>query len=170
MFQLAELSLWDYAVAVYAEEGVSPICLRWQDKLGVDVTVMLSGMWAARHHRALSRSDTEILAEAVRPLREEVVKPLRTVRRRLKEVPPAGPAEDVEHLRGLIAKAELHGERMALSILEQRMDGLGTRGADGMDASTRQNIEAMLSYFDDVTNADGEEIDLLVSASGRVMA
>lgn len=167
---MAELSLWDYAVAVYAEEGVSPICLRWQDQLGVDVTVMLSGIWAARHHRALSRSDAEILAEAVRPWREEVVKPLRTVRRRLKEVPPAEPAGDVEHLRGLIAKAELQSERMALSILERRIDGLCTHGADSMDTSTRQNIEAVLSYFDDVANADGEEIDLLVSASGRVMA
>ncbi len=159
-------SLWDFAVAVYAMDGVSPICLRWQDEFGVDVTVVLSAAWQATRGRALSRADVETLSEAVRQWRDDVIKPLRAVRRHLKQVPSLGAAGDVAELRRLIGHAELYGERMALSVLEQVVPGPVDDGRT--DAPVRKNIETVLSFFDDSATAGEGEIDRVVSAVAEV--
>lgn len=96
---------WDFSLAVYRRPGVAAACLDLQDRRGADVNVLLFAAWAATAcgvrltAEALARLDA-----AVAPWREEVVRPLRAVRRRVKE-------ED-DGLYARLKTTELEAERI----------------------------------------------------------
>lgn len=101
---MSENPLWDFSLAVYARPGVPAACLDLQDRLGMDVNVLLFAAWAGLACGAgLSREALERIDSAVAPWRAEVVRPLRAVRRRVK-------GEDADLYERLKA-AELAAER-----------------------------------------------------------
>ena len=55
---------WDYSLALYGRPGVEACCLRLQDRLGVDVNLLLLCCWlAARGHDTIGEDAVgEILA------------------------------------------------------------------------------------------------------------
>jgi len=116
---------WAFAVDLYQRPGVSEACLLLQDRLGVDVSLLLFALYvAAKRGRMLATADLEELERAVAPWREEVVKPLRALRRRLKSGPAPAPSPAAERLRERIKAAELHAEQIELAVLAQRLDSL----------------------------------------------
>jgi len=105
---------WNYVLRVYARRGVASACLLLQDRLGVDVVVMLHLAYVCMEHgvamtdRGVAQADT-----AVRRWREEVVHPLRSARRFIKKKDDA-----LKKLHTGLQEMELLAERYALARLE----------------------------------------------------
>jgi uncharacterized protein (TIGR02444 family) len=112
-------SLWDFALSFYACPGVSDACLRLQDEHGIDINMLMFAAWAGQVRGvSLSEDDASQVIGASRPWQEQVVAPVRDLRRRLKKVD--GLAGDA-HLAGMLdaVKAlELQGERAELEKTE----------------------------------------------------
>ncbi|PWC83819.1 hypothetical protein TSH100_19865 [Azospirillum sp. TSH100] len=96
---------WDFSLAVYGRPGVPACCLALQDRRGVDVNLLLFAAWAGLDC-GIRLSDEELarIDGSVAGWREEVVRPLRVLRRRAK-------AEDDAFYRRMKA-AELEAERV----------------------------------------------------------
>jgi len=92
--------------------------LTLQDALGVDVCLLLFALFAAREHDVqLDRVSLQELDRVVAEWRDQVVRPLRAIRRRLKGDPPPQAASDVHALREQIKKSEIEAEQIELAML-----------------------------------------------------
>ncbi len=112
-------SLWHFAAAIYGHDEVSKACLFLQDECGVDVNVLLFALWMAAERKIqLDAATVQKIDAAVRQWREQVVMPLRAVRRRMKTGPAPAPNEKTEELRGKLKEVEIESERIELSVLE----------------------------------------------------
>ncbi|UEM02140.1 TIGR02444 family protein [Skermanella rosea] len=110
--------LWRFALALYGRPGVSGHCLMLQDRHGCDVTVLLFAAWAgAARGIGLSARDLGAARAAVEAWHGEVVRPLRAVRRRLKQGPPPAPTGRTGELRARIQTIEIEAERIELEVL-----------------------------------------------------
>ncbi|WP_454018001.1 TIGR02444 family protein [Azospirillum sp. Marseille-Q6669] len=102
---MSENPLWDFSLAVYGRPGVPAACLDIQDRLGQDVNLLLFAAWAGMACSAdLPADELARIDSAVAPWRDEVVRPLRAVRRRAK-------GED-DALYKRLKAAELEAERV----------------------------------------------------------
>ena len=107
---------WQCICARYADEAVARELLRRQDTEGLDVVLHLFGQWAASQGQAL---DAAALAEAdaqVAAWRDQVVVPLRTLRRAMKTM-GGGAGEAAGAVRRQVQEAELAAERAELDML-----------------------------------------------------
>ena len=95
---------WDWAVAVYARPGVAEACLDLQDSHGQNVPLLLWAAWRG--------GDVAAAVGLARAWEDEVVAPLRGVRRRLKGRAGA------ETLRERVKAVELEAERTLMLALE----------------------------------------------------
>ncbi len=105
---------WEFSLAVYGRPGVPAACVALQDRHGLDVNVLLFAAWAGMACGTLLSA--ERLAEVdstIAGWRQEVVRPLRAARRRVK-------AEDDAFYQRLKA-VELEAER----IQQDRLFALG---------------------------------------------
>jgi uncharacterized protein (TIGR02444 family) len=100
--------LWDYASTLYGLEGVAPACLVLQDRFGVDVNLLLYAAWLAQQQRRLDTIHVKALDAVVSDWRDQVVRPLRALRRQLHAV-----AEATELYEG-VKTLELQSEREQL--------------------------------------------------------
>jgi len=110
------LSLWDFALALYAQPGVEAACLTLQDEHGQCVPLLLWRFWALdRHVDASTLRSASVLA---RDWEVRVVAPLRTIRRRL--AAPTFRIADAGRLslREAVKSSELAAERVLLESLE----------------------------------------------------
>lgn len=110
--------LWQFATGLYAHAGMPEACLALQDSAGVDVCVLLYALYADVHGHAL---DACLLAQAdqhIRALREQVVLPLRRLRRQLKNGLDRLSPEAMAPVRAQVQVAELAAERLLLSCLQ----------------------------------------------------
>jgi uncharacterized protein (TIGR02444 family) len=105
---------WQFSLAVYAAPGVADECLALQERYAADVNVLLFGSWlAAARGAALKPQDVESIRAHVSAWHESAVKPLRGVRRWLKDQPGAATSA----LRGRIKAAELEAEQIEQAML-----------------------------------------------------
>lgn len=95
---------WDWAVAAYARPGVAEACLDLQDAHGQNVPLLLWAIWRG--------GDVDAAVALARSWEDEVIGPLRGVRRRLKA------RADAEALRQKVKAVELEAERNLMSALE----------------------------------------------------
>jgi uncharacterized protein (TIGR02444 family) len=75
---------WDYSVALYGRPGVEAACLELQQRHRIDVNLVLLCLWLGEHGTALDGEALARLCHAADRWQLEVVRPLRTLRRRLK--------------------------------------------------------------------------------------
>jgi uncharacterized protein (TIGR02444 family) len=115
-------SLWDFSLEFYARPGVAAACLLCQDEAGADVNLILFLLWQGTIGIGRTPAEIATLDEAVRNWREQVVKPLRSVRRYLKGM-------EADALRDAVKAAELDAER-----LQQQQLSAHARAADGQPA------------------------------------
>ena len=109
-------ALWSFSLALYGRPGVPAWCLDLQDAHGADVNVMLALLFAGMRGVRLDASAVAALDAAVRDWRDDVVVPLRRVRRRLKTE-----EGDAQALRTTIKGAELTAERLEQQVLAARL-------------------------------------------------
>lgn len=110
--------LWSFSLSLYAAPGVAEACLTAQDRHGADVNLLLWAVWLAVQGHDLTVAELAAAEHAIRPWREEVVWPLRAVRRRLKTGPLPAPAAATESLRTQVKTAELEAEKAQQSLLQ----------------------------------------------------
>src|SRR5258708_396495 len=111
-------ALWRFVLPFYGRAGVSPACLTLQDRIGLDVNLLLVAAYAAVERGiVLDRDDLAAADDLVRGWRTEVIQPLRRVRNRMKAGPSPAPSPATEPLRSKIKAAELDGEQIALAAL-----------------------------------------------------
>lgn len=106
---------WDFSLEVYAREGVADACLRLQDDLGIDVNMLLFCCWAGRSGGGeLGERTIADAAGAVGSWNDEIVRPLRRLRRRLK-----GGFTGVREERSLELRREIQAIEIESEHIEQ---------------------------------------------------
>src|SRR2546423_689818 len=129
--------LWRFVGSLYAREGVSHACLTLQDKLGVDVDILLFAIFAqVKRGILLDTDDLASVDNLIREWRSEIVQVLRRVRTRLKAGPAPAPSLVAEKLRNRIKAAELEAEQIELTVLADWLDRRPPRPGVRGDART----------------------------------
>jgi uncharacterized protein (TIGR02444 family) len=113
---------WNFSLELDGAEGVAEACLDLQDRRGCDVNVLLFCCWLAASGRPTLTADRlRAILKASDAWQADVVKPLRAIRRKLKDGSWAGALpETVEAVRRRVADAELaaeHAEQLELASL-----------------------------------------------------
>ena len=113
---------WNFSLELYAGEGVAEACLDLQERRGCDVNVLLFCCWLGASGRpTLTAERLRAILRVSDVWQAEIVRPLRQVRRLLKDKPwlEALP-ETVDAARRRVADAELaaeHAEQLKLASL-----------------------------------------------------
>ena len=131
---------WDYAVELYREEGVEAACLELQQRHSVDVNIVLLCCWLGHRGVVADEAVWARIAEVAEIWQEEVVRPLRAVRSRLKSAltrPQPGSVtarwpELAGALRRRVLALEIDGERLEQLLLAEVSAELGPASAPGV--------------------------------------
>lgn len=108
---------WQFSNALYRQDGVAEALLRVQDEAGADVNLLLFAAWLHGRGQCLTPADLALLDEALGEWREQVVRPLRQVRRSLKVLAPEHP------LRAAVQALELQAEQQQQWLMWQWQEG-----------------------------------------------
>jgi uncharacterized protein (TIGR02444 family) len=147
-------AFWDFSCAVYAAPGVREACLALQDRFGLDVNLALLCAWVGADRAGSMRAGHLAAAAAlVGGWQDEVVRPLRDVRQRIKRLAlMADPA--VASFRGRVAGIELEAERLQQAMLfgwaDPRWPGRGTPPG----GVARANLQVLLAARSDGATAE----------------
>ncbi|WP_460417523.1 TIGR02444 family protein [Pseudomonas sp. microsymbiont 2] len=112
--------LWKHALALYARPGVEAACLTLQ-ALGGDVCLLLCGTWLQARGVAPDAQRVLALQALAGPWQQEVVTPLRMLRRQWREQASTDPRLDA--LREQVKALELQSERALLERLQHLAEG-----------------------------------------------
>ncbi len=130
---------WDFSLKLYVREGVAAACLEMQDRMEVDVNLLLFCCWAGSQGRALSGAEIDSLIATTRDWRDQVIRPLRGARRWLKEATLPGAAD----LRGDIKASELAAEAIQQDILHRALPvSAGAPSSSAVAANLRAYLAA----------------------------
>ena len=110
--------LLDHALRTYGKQGVADACLTLQDNHGANVLLLLYASWLDAEGRSLDDSGLSRAGAALAPWYDEVIQPLRRIRRGLKQGPAPAPSQATDALRGIVKRAELEAELLGLTHLE----------------------------------------------------
>lgn len=114
-------SFWRFSQSVYAAAGVREECLILQDRFGLDINLLLFSAFVGAVHGALLPTEELSNANAtIAQWQDGVVRPLRAVRRTLKQAEAPHPvvAAPIHDLRENVKSVELEAERIEQVILE----------------------------------------------------
>jgi uncharacterized protein (TIGR02444 family) len=169
---------WRFALALYGQGGAADACLALQDRLGVDVNILLFAIFAVTERgMAVAPQDIRGMDAVVKTWREATVAPLRTMRRQLKQ--PLGPAgsEHAEVLRAEIKKAELLAEQIEQALLARWLDQRRGEPRPRLKSPDLPDLlRTVVAHFAEATGAMADTeaaevrdaISCLVSAVARV--
>ncbi len=130
---------WRFSLALYGQADVPAACLRLQDECGADVNVMLFALFLARAGRLIDSGDVDRMEAVVAPWRDDVVRPLRAVRRVLKSPPKQFKNEGTQSLRAAVQRIELEAEHLQQLALERALpaQAVGVTEAANQDCAAR---------------------------------
>jgi uncharacterized protein (TIGR02444 family) len=131
---------WDYALELYRRAGVEAAFLELQRRHGIDVNIVLFCCWLARRGMLADEAVLGRIAETAEAWQEDFVRPLRTVRTRLKAAlteprPGSIPArwpELAAALRRRTLAVEIDGERLEQLLLVELAAALTDRAMPGV--------------------------------------
>lgn len=131
---------WDYTLAIYGKQGFSPAVIALQDKLKLDVDILIFCCWTASTGRgALDAATVAKAREVADPWQAEVVNALRSIRRRIKEgfkgTPDGLPAGLGKDILGREIDAERIEQMMLEAIAPAAKDAGKTADAKAKDAA-----------------------------------
>jgi uncharacterized protein (TIGR02444 family) len=133
---------WRFSLAFYRRPGVADACIALQDGASVDVNVLLFLLWLATAKRQVSPATAQAVCAKAGAWRDDVVVPLRTLRRKLKEGSSLVERGTAELFRTRIKAVELESERLQQEALFALAAGLASEVAPSIDAAARANVAA----------------------------
>lgn len=141
---------WDWSLAIYARPGVAPACIALQERRGIDVNLLLFCCWAAGRREPLQVAELDRIVAEVDIWHRKAVRPLRTVRRKLKEIEVSAPAELVDAVRQRVASVELDAEHVEQIMLSRHAGQAMTTAAETSASAAIENLRAYaaVSGFD----------------------
>ncbi|MCZ6763919.1 MAG: TIGR02444 family protein [Alphaproteobacteria bacterium] len=128
---------WQFSLAFYRRPPVQAACLAMQDEGGADANMILYLLFAAQEGRALAKPSVARMDTFVAQWRDDIVRPLRGVRRVLKSI-DFSPAQEVAALRGRIKANELEAERLqqeAMHDFGRELDAARMAPADAAETN-----------------------------------
>jgi uncharacterized protein (TIGR02444 family) len=102
---------WRFSLAVYGRAEVAKECLALQDAYGINVNILLFCAWLGSQSIVLNHEDIEAVLRAVAGWHDDIVRPLLTVRQRMKDF------SDDDKLRTSIKAIELKAEQTEQAML-----------------------------------------------------
>ena len=145
-----ETPFWQFSGIVYARPGVAEACLDLQDRHGIDVNLLLFCAWAGAQGRRLDGGDLGLLRSVSRPWHDEVVAPLRTARRWLKQQ-SAVPEDLGETFREEVKTLELQAEMLEQLVLYQEIE---IDAGESDSAAVAANLRLYLTRFKPLPSDD----------------
>ena len=139
----AREGLWDFSLRVYRAPGVADWCLALQDGHGADVNILLWAAWLGAAGLLLTAADLAAAEAATRPWRDQVVAPLRAVRRTLRGDVGQVTAGSAVALRTRIQAVELEAERVQQAVLQ----GLGPAPGAGSRAAVEAAVATNIGFY-----------------------
>jgi len=155
---------WRFSLGFYRRPGVAEACLALQDRCGVDVNLLLLFLWLATLRKRLPPQAAGTVCARAERWREDVVKPLRAVRRRLKEASHLVDPAAAEAFRTRVKVLELESERLQQEALFALAEGLTSEEAATVEAAARANVAAYAQASGQVFDASA--LDRLFAALG----
>lgn len=170
MTQFPEHPLWDFSVAAYRKTGVAEACLDLQQAYGVDVNILLACVWSGLRGQSLDAIGINVLRTSVHEWHDEVVRPLRKIRKRMKKGLDAKAPDQLQlSLRAQLQKVEIdmeHAEQLRLAAF------LDSAESDPASGGTVLAVANMALYLDSLgatsTPTTGEILQGIASASAAV--
>jgi uncharacterized protein (TIGR02444 family) len=127
-------TLREFALAVYAADGVARACLLLQGRFGLDVNLLLFAAYVGiARGQALTPAALGAAQMRVDAWHREVVRPLRRVRERLKSGPAPAPNPATTRLREQVKELEIQAEMIELDELDRLTLPLDTASGDAVD-------------------------------------
>lgn len=112
--------LWSFTLDFYAKPGIEEACLSLQAS-GANVCLLLCGIWLMRHDVACNRQRVQEIGQLATPWHDDVVRPLRELRKQWRNAAQRDRALGSLHER--IKALELEAERELLTRLEAQTQG-----------------------------------------------
>src|SRR5216684_1534893 len=104
---------WRFSLRLYRQPGVADACIALQDECGVDVNVLLFFLWLAADKRLVPAPNARAVCEQAALWHDDVVAPLRAVRRKLKGGSTLIERNTAELFRTRIAAVVANAQRAA---------------------------------------------------------
>lgn len=117
--------LWEFSLATYRIPALAATCLDLQDRFGMDVNLLLYAAWLAHLNRRLDEHHLRDLDAQLGDWREQVVRPLRALRRQLGGYERAAAVH--EELKTLELRAEQEQQEMIYAFHQRAAE---LRGAE----------------------------------------
>jgi uncharacterized protein (TIGR02444 family) len=157
---------WRFSLRFYRKPGVADACIALQDGCGVDVNILLFLLWLATERRCVRTAAVRELCARTAPWRNDVVAPLRTIRRRLKDGSALIERSAAEVFRARVKSLELASERLEQEALFALADGLATDDATTIDGAARVS----LASYEDVSgcNFPAASVTLIEALTGEL--
>jgi len=133
---------WRFSLRFYRRPGVADACIALQDGCGVDVNLLLFFLWLAVARRTVPPALAKAVCAKAAPWRDDVVAPLRALRRRLKDGSSLVERGAAELFRTRIKAVELESERLQQESMFALAAGLATEDAATVEAAARANVAA----------------------------
>jgi uncharacterized protein (TIGR02444 family) len=133
---------WRFSLGFYRQPGVADACIALQDGCGVDVNILLFFLWLATSKRRVSPAAAQVVCTKAGPWRDDVVVPLRTLRRRLKDGSSLVERGAAELFRTKVKAVELEAERLQQEAMFALADELATESAPTVETAARANVAA----------------------------
>lgn len=129
---------WKYAVDFYGRPGVTNTCLTLQDKLGLNVNLLLLLCWCEQNNKQLSGEQIDSLIRCVERWHRDYTQPLRQIRRKLA----------LDDGASVDAKTAIFDAEMALEKVEQRLLLTTFNQWPNIDAKNGQNLQRYIGRVD----------------------
>ena len=152
-------SFWTFSLALYGKPGVAPALIGLQDRLGLDVNMLLYCCWVGFEGRSLSSADLAAVEAAIASWQVELVHPLRALRRWLKGGFGELPSDRVEAYRRRLSDLEIEAERIAQEAMAAVPRGLADLGP--VETRVAGNLRAYLRLRN-ISSGAGEKADLRI--------
>ena len=137
--------LWDFALAFYAQPQIAETCVHLQDSYKVNVCLLIGLRWLDESGKHLSDAQFADLQTYIQVWTQQVVEPLRSLRRLLKQPVAAYPQDETQaQIRISIKQAELLAEKKLLLEIEAWSQQL----SQTQDSLIKSNLDVYLSALD----------------------
>jgi uncharacterized protein (TIGR02444 family) len=133
---------WRFSLRTYRQPRVADACIALQDECGVDVNVLLFFLWLAADKKRVPALNARAVCEQAALWHDDVVAPLRSLRRKLKAGSTLVERHTAELFRTRIKATELEAERLQQEALFAMTPDLETEPAESVEAAARANVLA----------------------------